>query len=236
MKKNYLIISSVLAVIIVGLIGSYYWSTQPTGSNLQNIILSPIVRGCAETESGTATKSVGEGVEQEPKIEVVENSIKYSRAINHLCCRKAEIQKETVGSTINIFEIWSGPGCKCMCFSEIGATISNIPSGSYIANVYEKGIDIKNESMEQKLIITQNVIIVNKTPSPEEQGCINSGGNIETEVCFCRDDHDFPNTCLIGWCSCPPNPTYEKAIKICNCGIGKCFNTTENKCVQRILP
>ncbi len=51
-----------------------------------------------------ATKSIGEGTEQEPKIEVSENEILHSRTLNHLCCRKAEIEKEIENSTIKIYE------------------------------------------------------------------------------------------------------------------------------------
>ena len=133
-------------------------------SSLEGIVLLSLVEGCAETEEGMATKSVGEEDEQEPKIEVTGNKIKYSRAINHLCCRKAEISKEASNSIINIYEYWTGIGCKCMCFSEIETTLSNVPVGNYTVNVYEKGIKPggNNEPMEQKLIISQEVEISEK--------------------------------------------------------------------------
>lgn len=137
--------------------------TQPTpapANNLQNITLSLLVKGCAETDKGMATKAFGEGIEQKPKIEVNGNEVLYSRAINHLCCRKAEIEKEIQNSVINIYEVWSGIGCKCMCFSEIGAKLSNVPSGTYAVNIYEKGTKPGSEEpMEQKLIISQNIVV-----------------------------------------------------------------------------
>jgi hypothetical protein len=159
MNKN-IIITSVLVILVVASISSYFLNKpiSDTTPNMQNIILSPLIKGCAETDKGMTTKSIGDGTEQEPKIEVDGNRIKYSRAVNHLCCRKAEIEKGISGSTINIFEDWSGIGCKCMCFSEIEATLSNVPSGSYVVNVYEKGTKPgSDEQMEQKLIITRNI-------------------------------------------------------------------------------
>lgn len=161
--NNKIILPSVLVIVIIGIAGIYFWQTsmQPTTpSNLQNIILSPLVKGCAETDKGMAIKSIGEGTEQEPKIEVNGNEALYSRAISHLCCRKAEIEKETENSVINIYEVWSGIGCKCMCFSEIEAKLQNVPSGTYKVNVYEKGTQPgSKEPMEQKLIISQNIVV-----------------------------------------------------------------------------
>ncbi|MFH1834723.1 MAG: hypothetical protein ABH851_00885, partial [Methanobacteriota archaeon] len=108
---NRVIIPSVLVILVVALIGFFLWNKpvsdstpgnpqniilsplvkDSTPSNPQNIILSPLVKGCAETDKGMATKALGEGTEQEPKIDVNGNGIVYSRSINHLCCRKAEI-------------------------------------------------------------------------------------------------------------------------------------------------
>ena len=162
-----LIIAIIIIVIIVALGYGIYQFLKPTSSfpkststAANEMVLSSLVKGCAETDKGMATNSLSEGTEQEPKIKVSGNQIKYSRAINHACCRKAEIQKEIVSSTINIFEDWSGIGCKCMCFSEIEATLSKVPSGSYVVNVYEKGTKPgSDEQMEQKLIITRNISV-----------------------------------------------------------------------------
>jgi len=126
----------------------------------ENITLSSSVKGCAETEKGTTTKSVGVGTEKEPTIEVNGNKVVYSRALNHLCCRKAEIEKEIEDFTINIYEVWSGVGCKCICFSEIEAKLKNIPSGTYKVNVYEKGTQPDgDEPMEQTLIISEEITV-----------------------------------------------------------------------------
>ena len=126
----------------------------------ENITLSSSVKGCAETEKGTTTKSIDKETEKEPTIEVDGNRVVYSRALNHLCCRKAEIEKEIGDFTINIYEVWSGAGCKCICFSEIEAKLKNIPSGTYKVNVYEKGTQTgSDEPMEQTLIISEEIIV-----------------------------------------------------------------------------
>ena len=126
----------------------------------ENITLLSSVKGCAETEKGTTTKSVGVETEKEPTIEVNGNNVVYSRALNHLCCRKAEIEKEIGDFTINIYEVWSGVGCKCICFSEIEAKLKNIPSGTYKVNVYEKGTQPDgDEPMEQTLIISEDITV-----------------------------------------------------------------------------
>lgn len=56
--------------------------------------------------------------------------------------------------------MWSGIGCKCRCFSKIEAKLQNIPSGNYVVNVYEKVTEPGGEEpMEQKLIISQNIVV-----------------------------------------------------------------------------
>lgn len=65
----------------------------------------------------------------------------------------------------------------------------------------------------------------------EEQSCMNSGGQVTEQICNCPSGEDFFNTCEIGACSCPPNPEYERVVKVCNCGdIGMCWNG--EKCVD----
>jgi hypothetical protein len=59
-----------------------------------------------------------------------------------------------------------------------------------------------------------------------EQTCMISGGTIGAELC-CKSSEDFPNSCLIGACGCSPADSHE--VKVCNCGIDKCFDG--NKCL-----
>lgn len=55
----------------------------------------------------------------------------------------------------------------------------------------------------------------------EEQACLISGGTVTTSSC-CKATGDFPNTCLIGACGC--SPEYSHDVKVCDCGIDKCFD------------
>jgi hypothetical protein len=59
--------------------------------------------------------------------------------------------------------------------------------------------------------------------TPLEQSCLASGGEVSTQMC-CGASTEFPNTCLIGACSC--SPENSKKVSYCNCGVGKCFNGT----------
>ena len=63
--------------------------------------------------------------------------------------------------------------------------------------------------------------------SEEEQACLDSGGTVETAMC-CLTTSDFPDTCVIGACGCSTENSHE--VNICNCGEGKCFDSTE--CVE----
>lgn len=67
------------------------------------------------------------------------------------------MKKEIVGSAINIYEVWSGASCRCICFSEIGATLENLPAGTYTVSVYEKGTKPDGSAMEQVLIISKEI-------------------------------------------------------------------------------
>jgi len=60
--------------------------------------------------------------------------------------------------------------------------------------------------------------------------CIITGGKIEESLC-CEGVQNFPNTCVVGACGCPPE--FSEEVKICNCGRGKCWNG--NGCVEMNL-
>ena len=116
------------------------------------------------TVTGETNKGwVGFGTERSASIEVVNNTITYSRALNHLCCRDVMIMKETdTPPMINIYEVWSGIGCKCICFSEISAAITDVPAGTYIVSVYASGTEPGGEEpMVPSLILSANVTISN---------------------------------------------------------------------------
>lgn len=153
-----------IAVLAAAAAGTYFWlaAARPTGPDqAQESLFRPLVKGCAETDEGQAAKTRIAGGEHEAEITAGEGSIEYSRAISHLCCRQAELEKETEGFKINIYENWSGIGCRCMCFSEIGANLENLPAGEYEVSVYERGIEPGEEEkpMEERLIISENIAV-----------------------------------------------------------------------------
>lgn len=115
------------------------------------------VKGCAESASDAPTRAMGQS-ERGPSVMVSGNSVIYSQALSHLCCRKAELQNELGKGEIIIFETWSGQGCRCMCFSEIEAKLENLPSGHYTLTVYERGTEPgSSKQMEQTVIVTKEV-------------------------------------------------------------------------------
>jgi len=57
-----------------------------------------------------------------------------------------------------------------------------------------------------------------------EQACINSGGNVTTQLC-CQSANDFPNTCLVGACGCSSGNSHE--IKVCSCPEDECFDGSQ---------
>jgi len=64
--------------------------------------------------------------------------------------------------------------------------------------------------------------------SPEEEGCIASGGVVTTQFC-CASAPDFPDTCGLGACSC--SPVASRALAFCHCDTGFCFDRSQNACV-----
>lgn len=163
MNKN-IIFSFIFIALAIAVVGTYFWSNyavKPISLESEDIVFSSLINGCAESIEQRETLTKGNEIEQEPKIEINKNSVIYSRAINHICCRKVEVEKEVRGSVLNIYEVWGGDTCKCMCFTEIGARFDNVPLGIYSVNVYEKGKipSQTEESIELKLIISQNISI-----------------------------------------------------------------------------
>lgn len=121
--------------------------------------LVPSVRGCAQTDQGATTKGNADGKEKEPAIEVVGHTIRYSRSIPHQCCRFVVFAFMVNDSDIGIYEVWSGGGCKCMCFSDIAASLESVPSRDYLVRVYESGTLPGGGPMEEKLLISKRVSV-----------------------------------------------------------------------------
>ncbi|MFH0817114.1 MAG: hypothetical protein V1909_00595 [Candidatus Micrarchaeota archaeon] len=117
------------------------------------------VKGCAENNINVETRGLLQD-DRGPGLIISGNQIRYYRAINHLCCRKAVIRSEISTSEINIYEEWSGRGCKCMCFSEIEAVSERLPPGQYSVTVYETGTKpVTGEPMEKTTILTKELFI-----------------------------------------------------------------------------
>ncbi|MBO8182302.1 MAG: hypothetical protein H0Z28_05855 [Archaeoglobus sp.] len=148
---------TMLAVVMLTLLIGFGCLSQQ--SQTSKISFVPEVKGCAasNTSEANATKSFGK--EREPEIKIEKNGVIYSRAISHLCCRTVKLEYKIEDSTINIYEIWNGIGCKCICFSEIAGKLENLPAGKYTINVYETGTKPDGKPMEEKLIISKDVSI-----------------------------------------------------------------------------
>ena len=119
------------------------------------------VKGCADSENGIETRGPLND-DRGPGVVLSGNSLVYYRAVNHLCCRKAEARVEFSGFEIDLYEVWSGQGCRCTCFSEIIAGVDRFPPGRYTLNVYETGTKADGEPMEKATILTKEFFITAK--------------------------------------------------------------------------
>jgi len=127
-------------------------------SNIE-LIFNYNVTGCAETEEGMSTRDLTPD-NVSPSITNVNGVIYYNRSISHLCCRKAIVNYDFNQSIINIYEYWTGVGCRCICYSKINATIQGLSKGSYLVNVYETGVKPgSDEIMTPKLIVTDTITV-----------------------------------------------------------------------------
>jgi hypothetical protein len=150
-------------LMIILLAGCTFPSSQSPSATpppAQDILLVPAVEGCAETEQGQASKSGGGEEEQDAAIQVNGSTISYTRALRHQCCRKVELEKLITGSTITLYETWSGQGCKCMCFSTVNASLEKVPAGNYTVVVIERGTQAgSSEPMEEKTLAKVDVTV-----------------------------------------------------------------------------
>lgn len=64
--------------------------------------------------------------------------------------------------------------------------------------------------------------------SPEEEGCLATGGVVTTQSC-CASAPDFPTTCGIGPCGC--SPASSRPLPFCHCDTGFCFDHDQSACV-----
>jgi hypothetical protein len=166
----------------------------PGVSPLAAVIFEPLVKGCAETEQGMASRGFG-FVESGPSLSVEGSTLVYSRSASHLCCRKAVISRELIeGSgmdSVLIYETWSGPGCRCICDSELAAKLENLPDGTYNVKVVSRGFDPESGGEFEEVLLEELVSV----PGPEKKGL-----SLE-EMQGCQSDGD----CVLvqeGCCPC----------------------------------
>lgn len=133
--------------------------TGPTPTSRPQFVLVPEIRGCAETDQGQTVRGPGDWEEQSPKVEVIDGMIRYSRALKHLCCRKVEFKQTVEDTTITLTEIWAGEGCRCICFSELSATVEAVPSGTYTVRVVTQGIPDEPGDTGEHLVIETQVAV-----------------------------------------------------------------------------
>jgi len=106
-------------------------------------------------------------------------------------------------------------------------TLVNIALGNADATACPNGIPSGVLQVDVVLILTAVNNALDGCPLTPEQGCLTSGGTVTTATC-CASASDFPDTCAIGACGCPPDTSHE--VRVCTCGTG-CFNGS--RCVEQ---
>ena len=59
--------------------------------------------------------------------------------------------------------------------------------------------------------------------------CLQTGGTESIRLC-CSGADNFPNTCRVGPCSCPPDVSHD--VRVCECGVGRCYDPGRGGCVD----
>jgi hypothetical protein len=144
-------------------------SLQGTISQTPTINFSSQVKGCAAVSADDPTKfPVTREHEKSSALPDPVNSfirssgdsVVYSRFVHHGCCRKVKLNVERNGNIINIVEYWRGKICKCMCSSDISATVHQLPKGEYTVYAIETGTDpitdkltIGKDTLMKKMVV-----------------------------------------------------------------------------------
>jgi hypothetical protein len=98
----------------------------------------------------------------------------------------------------------------------------NVALGDADVSECEAGdADGSGEVTVDELVRAVNAALGGCPVGPPEQACLDSGGTVGSAMC-CLSTGDFPDTCAIGACGCPPNASHEVAV--CDCGPGMCFD------------
>jgi len=160
MEKLHAVAFFAVALVVVLAAIAFYPALFPSGAqqhpgSVADVVFTPFVKGCLQ-EGEAAKEREGKrgetpGEEVPAAIVVNGNNVTYSRATNHYCCLTANVGGEVGEGKISIIEKWGGSPCRCMCFSELGATSSDVPPGDYLVEVYR--IDAEG----RKLLLSQNI-------------------------------------------------------------------------------
>jgi hypothetical protein len=140
--------------------------------------------------------------------------------------------------SIGAFEVNSPgppPACTGDCRGDNRVTVDEILTMVNIAlgNAEMSECDIGDSNNDGQITVDEILQAVNNALNgcpltPAEQGCLTSGGTVTKATC-CASTSDFPDTCAIGACGCPPDTSHE--VRVCNCAAGSCFDGTA--CVGR---
>jgi len=124
-------------------------------------------------------------------------------------------------------------GCDGVGINEI-ITLISIALGDADPSACPKGIPA-GAQVTIALILRAVNTALNGCPGlpPELIECLVSGGGVSRALC-CNSAADFPDTCVVGACGCPPADSHE--VSTCECGPGRCFDRTRGACVARDAP
>ncbi|NQU11644.1 thermonuclease family protein [bacterium] len=118
------------------------------------------VRGCAETATGLVARVRGAQRTVAPTLQVGRGSLRYFRSGGHRCCRQVDVRPRIDAGKIALTEFWTGQGCRCQCFSEISATVSNLASGPYTVTVDRGGVAPGSDQvLEPEVVLSRKVVV-----------------------------------------------------------------------------
>lgn len=81
----------------------------------------------------------------------------------------------------------------------------------------------------EEIVTVVNNALSGCQESPEQEGCLASGGTVTTRTC-CSTAPDFPDTCVLGPCSCAPSSSRE--VPFCECNLRTCFDRSARECIS----
>ncbi|MFI5395426.1 MAG: choice-of-anchor Q domain-containing protein [Candidatus Binatia bacterium] len=121
------------------------------------------------------------------------------------------------------------PACVGDCRGDNRVSVDEILTMVNIAlgNADMSECEIGDANKDGQITVDEILMAVNNAlngcPLTPEQACLASGGTVTTATC-CASTNDFPDTCAIGACGCPPDASHE--VRVCDCGTGSCFDGT----------